>query len=102
MVSVPSVSPPEIVQRFMGVAGIGDLVPRPPGGKSEKAAAGADKGKQQPAARQGIVQRIRQNKAERHRGRKKRKIQRNIEKAARIREPAPPRQSAVRGHPAGG
>ncbi|MCA4121995.1 hypothetical protein LDY75_13415, partial [Klebsiella pneumoniae] len=41
-------------------------VPGRQGGKSEKAAAGADKGKQQPAARQGIVQRIRQNKAERH------------------------------------
>ncbi len=85
---------PEIVQRFMGVAGIGDLVPGRQGGKSEKAAAGADKGKQQPAARQGIVQRIRQNKAERHQGVKE-KIQRNIEKAARVREPAPPRQSAV-------
>lgn len=81
MVSVPSVSP-RIVQRFMGVAGIGDLVPGRQGGKSEKAAAGADKGKQQPAARQGIVQRIRQNKAERHQGVKE-KIQRNIESRPR-------------------
>ena len=78
----------------MGVAGIGDLVPGRQGGKSEKAAAGADKGKQQPGPRQGIVQRVRQNKAERHQGVEE-KIQRNIEKAARVREPAPPRQGAI-------
>ena len=37
------------------------------------------------ADKQGIVQRIRQNKAERHQGVKE-KIQRNIEKAARVRD----------------
>lgn len=85
---------PKIVQRFMGVAGIGDLMPGRQCGKSEKAAAGADKGKQQPGPRQGIVQRICQNKAERHQGVEE-KIQCDIEKAPRVREPAPPRQSAV-------
>lgn len=93
MVSVPSVSPRDSTAIY-GRSRDWRSGAWPPGRQSEKAAAGADKGKQQPAARQGIVQRIRQNKAERHQGVKE-KIQRNIEKAARVREPAPPRQSAV-------
>ena len=64
MVSVPP-SVPEIVQRFMGVAGIGDLVPAA-GGKARKLLPVPIKANSsQPPA--GIVQRIRQNKAERHR-----------------------------------
>ncbi len=64
----PLRQPPEVVQRFMGIAGIGDLVLCRQRGKGEKAAAGADKGKQQPAARQGVILRISQDKTERHQG----------------------------------
>ena len=52
-------------------------------GKGEKAAAGADKREQQPAARQRVVRRIGKNKAKRHQGIKQ-EIERNIEKTARI------------------
>ncbi len=91
----PSV--PEIVQRFMGVAGIGDLVPAA-GRQSEKAAAGADKGNssQPPAALFSGSARIKPNGT----GRKE-KIQRTSRKPPASVSPRR-RARAPSGHPAGG
>ena len=62
--------------------------------KSEKTAARADKRKQQPAACQRILLRCSKNKTKRHQ-RVKEKIERNIEKAARVGKPSAPRQRTV-------
>ena len=55
--------------------------------KSEKTAARADKRKQQPAAYQGVLLRCGEDKPKRHQ-RVKKKIERNIEKAARVGKPS--------------
>lgn len=78
----------------MGVAGIGDLVPGRRGGKARKLLPVPIKANssQPPAvALFSGSARIKPNGTG-----VKEKIQRNIEKAARVREPAPPRQSTVR------
>ncbi len=62
--------------------------------KSEKTAARADKRKQQPAAYQGVLLRCGEDKPKRHQ-RVKKKIERNIEKAARVGKPSAPRQRTV-------
>mgnify|MGYP007055179800 CR=1 FL=1 len=62
--------------------------------KSEKTAARADKRKQQPASGQRVLFWCGENKTKRHQ-RVKEKIERNIEKAARVGKPSAPRQCAI-------
>lgn len=68
-----------------------DALPRV--SQTPETAAGADKRKQQPAARQRILRRVGNNKTERHQ--RVNKIERDIQEIAGVGETAPPRQRAI-------
>ncbi len=78
----------------MRITGIINLMFRRQRSKSEKTAACADKRKQQPAACQGVLLRCGEDKPKRYQ-RVKKKIERNIKKAARVGKPSAPRQRTV-------
>ena len=78
----------------MRITGIINLMFRRQRSKGEKTAARADKRKQQPASGQRVLFWCSENKTKRHQ-RVKEKIERNIEKAARVGKSSAPRQRTV-------